>query len=269
MLFKSVSTMAVVALAAGVSAEDLKPYKPLMKMSIHQMFGIGRRQTDGYQPTESTCSDGATCAEACGAGYVTCASVDQNVHCFNPDIKQTCCPDQTGNSCDAGYYCTADTKGQTWCCPDAMDLVACAAAYSVTGGLVSETAAATSTSASSSSTTSSSSTPLITTTSSSTSVTTITTPSSTSTLSSSSSVSSSSWAVQNATITTTSTGTITSCTSTIGSSATFVGSNSTTAFVSASPSPTTSPVPVSLSGAATTGPALLSLLAAAALAALL
>lgn len=98
MLFKSVSTMAVVALAAGVSAEDLKPYKPLMKMSIHQMFGIGRRQTDGYQPTESTCSDGATCAEACGAGYVTCASVDQNVHCFNPDIKQTCCPDQTGST---------------------------------------------------------------------------------------------------------------------------------------------------------------------------
>jgi hypothetical protein len=97
MLFKSVSAMVVVALAAGVSAEDLQPYKPLMKMSIHQMFGIGRRQTDGYQPTESTCSEGATCADACGAGYVTCASVDQNVHCFNPEIKQTCCPDQSGS----------------------------------------------------------------------------------------------------------------------------------------------------------------------------
>lgn len=264
MLFKSVSAMAVIALAAGVSAEDLKPYKPLMKMSIHQMFGIGRRQTAGYQPTESTCSNGATCAEACGAGYVTCASVDQNVHCFNPDIKQTCCPDKTGNSCDDGYYCTADTQGQTWCCPDAMDLTACAAAYSVTGGLVSETAAPATTS-SSSSTTSSSSTALITTTSSSTSVTTITTPSSTSSLSSSSS----SWVVQNATVTTTSIGTVTSCTSTISSSATFAGSNSTTAFVSASPSATTSPVPVSLSGAGSTGPALLSLLAAAAFAALL
>lgn len=39
------------------------------------------------------------------------------------------------DSCDDGYYCTHDTKGETMCCPDAMDLAECAAAYSVTGGL--------------------------------------------------------------------------------------------------------------------------------------
>jgi hypothetical protein len=126
MLFKSVSAVAVVALAAGVSAQDLKPYKPLMKMSIHQMFGIGRRQTDGYQPTESTCSDGATCAEACGSGYVTCASVDSNVHCFNPDIKQTCCPDQTGSTffCRPFIGATNDTDTLGFQTPATMDTTA-------------------------------------------------------------------------------------------------------------------------------------------------
>jgi hypothetical protein len=97
MLFKSVPALAVLALAAHVGASEPMPYKPLMKMSIHQMFGVGRRQSDGYKPTESTCSDGATCAEACGAGFVTCASQDSMTHCFNPDIQQTCCPDNSGS----------------------------------------------------------------------------------------------------------------------------------------------------------------------------
>ncbi|KAH8912610.1 hypothetical protein BR93DRAFT_87986 [Coniochaeta sp. PMI_546] len=124
MLAKSISALAVLALAAHVSASEKMPYKPLMKMSVHQMFGLGRRQTDGYQPTQSICGEGATCADACGAGYATCASSDTTIHCYNPAAKQTCCPDNSGNSCDDGYFCTADTAGQTWCCPDGMDLVA-------------------------------------------------------------------------------------------------------------------------------------------------
>lgn len=43
------------------------------------------------------------------------------------------------DSCDDGYYCTHDHKAQTWCCPNSMDLAACAAAYSVSGGLESAT----------------------------------------------------------------------------------------------------------------------------------
>lgn len=98
MLSKSVSALAVLALAAHVAAEENMPYKPLMKMSVHQMFGIGRRQNDGYQPGQSVCGAGNTCAEACGAGFVTCASSDSTVHCYNATADQTCCPDNSGST---------------------------------------------------------------------------------------------------------------------------------------------------------------------------
>jgi len=242
MLVKSLSALAVFAVAA-VSASEPMPYKPLMKMSIHQMFGVHRRQSDGYSPTQSVCGQGATCADACGAGYETCASKDQTVHCYNPAAKQTCCPDNSGNSCDDGYYCTSDSASGTFCCPDGMDLVTCAAQYSVTGGLVSETAKPTSSSSSSSSTSSSA---VITTSSSST------------------------YAAMNSTTTATYTDTATTCTSTIGGSATYPASNSTTTTKKPSTVPSSTPSTVSISGASTYGAAgALSLLAAAAIAALL
>lgn len=99
MLVKSFSALAVVAFAAHANASEAMPYKPLMKMSVHQMFGLGRRQDDtsGYQPTQSVCGTGNTCAEACGAGYETCSSSDEMVHCFNPTAQQTCCPDASGS----------------------------------------------------------------------------------------------------------------------------------------------------------------------------
>ncbi|KAB5571918.1 hypothetical protein GE09DRAFT_1170305 [Coniochaeta sp. 2T2.1] len=246
MLVKSVSALAVLAFAAHVGATPEQPlaYKPLMKMSVHQMFGIHRRQSDGYTPTQSTCGEGATCADACGAGYDTCASNGDTIHCYNPAAKQTCCPDNTGNSCDDGYYCTADTAGQTWCCADELDLVACAAQFGVTGGLVSETPKPTTSSASSTSTSS-----VVITTSSS---------------------SSSTFLAQNSTTTATSTGTVTTCTSTLGGSATWPASNITTTAKTPSVVPSTTPSTVSISGASTVGAAgALSLLAAAAIAALL
>lgn len=153
MLVKTVSALAAIAFAATVSA-DLKPYKPqLMKMSTHQMFGLGRRQdTTGYQPTQAVCGTGATCEEACGGGFTPCASKDNEVHCFNPSAAEICCPNLSGDSCDKGYYCTSDKKAETWCCPDALDLVACAKAYDVEGGLVSQTPQPTSSSTASSTT---------------------------------------------------------------------------------------------------------------------
>lgn len=94
----SVSALAVLAFAASATAAEPKPYKPLMKMSIHQMFGIGRRQDNSaYQPTQSICGTGTTCAEACGDGYETCTSSDEMVHCYNPAAAQTCCPDASGS----------------------------------------------------------------------------------------------------------------------------------------------------------------------------
>ncbi|KAK1752170.1 hypothetical protein QBC47DRAFT_405372 [Echria macrotheca] len=132
------SALAALALAAHVAAEPA-PYKPqLMKTSLRDLFR--RDDTPGYQPTAAVCGTGATCAEACGAGYETCASSDEQVHCFNPGAAEICCPNGSGNSCDAGYYCTVDKEDETWCCPNGMDVVACAAAYSIAGGLVSQTA---------------------------------------------------------------------------------------------------------------------------------
>ncbi|KAK3390217.1 hypothetical protein B0H63DRAFT_519449 [Podospora didyma] len=141
MLAKSITALAALAFALHAAAEPM-PYKPqVMKMSVRQLFGVVRREdVPGYQPEQAVCGTGATCADACGAGFTTCESGDSQVHCFNPAAAQTCCPDNTGNSCDAGYFCAADTVGETWCCPNGMSLTACAAAYSVSGGLVSETA---------------------------------------------------------------------------------------------------------------------------------
>ncbi|KAM0563470.1 hypothetical protein ACHAPJ_001191 [Fusarium lateritium] len=133
MLFRTIASIALLACASNVAAEP-QPYK-LIKAPI-QGLSLSRRSTPGYQPDQSVCArDGDTCADACGAGYESCPSEDNSTHCFNPTVKQTCCFDGTGNSCDEGYYCTHDTKAQTWCCPDSMDLKECAATYGVKDGL--------------------------------------------------------------------------------------------------------------------------------------
>ncbi|KAI2624200.1 hypothetical protein GGR54DRAFT_565448 [Hypoxylon sp. NC1633] len=159
MLFSAVSSLAILALAGQAIAEPLRqPYKlKLARMSTRSLFGLDRRQEDqGYSPNQEFCNKGDTCAEACGKGYEQCLSKDGLVHCYNKSAKQTCCPGMTGDSCDAGYFCTADDKGASWCCPDSMTLEQCAVAYNLPGSLISE--AAPSTSSSSSSTKSSSST---------------------------------------------------------------------------------------------------------------
>ncbi|KAI1377743.1 hypothetical protein F4677DRAFT_46475 [Hypoxylon crocopeplum] len=154
MLFSVASSLATVALVGQAIAEPLRqPYKlKLARMSTRSIFGLDRRYDGGYAPEQQYCSDGNTCAEACGKGFEQCASKDGVVHCFKKSGKQTCCPGMTGDSCDKGYFCTADNKGATWCCPDNMTLEQCAAAYNLPGSLVSETQPATSTTKSPSST---------------------------------------------------------------------------------------------------------------------
>jgi hypothetical protein len=140
MLVKSIAALAALSFAASVAAEPVF-FKPTMvKTSARSLFGIVRRdENPGYQPEQAMCNNGNTCAEACGGGYETCSSGDGEVHCFNPTAGERCCPNKSGSSCEADYYCTADTKGETWCCPDGMDLAACAEAYDVEGELVSQT----------------------------------------------------------------------------------------------------------------------------------
>ena len=98
MLVKSISALAALAFAAHVAAEPM-PYKAqVMKMSVRELFGVARRQdTPGYQPEQAVCGIGNTCEEACGAGYTTCASKDNQVHCYNPAAAEICCPNQSGS----------------------------------------------------------------------------------------------------------------------------------------------------------------------------
>jgi len=148
------SLAAVLVLATQVLADQV-PYKleRAVRASADELFGLAPRQQDaGYQPSQTYCSgSGTTCDAVCGAGYVQCASGDGNIHCFNQTAGQICCSDNSGNSCDAGYYCTQDQKGGTWCCPNGMSTAQCAQAYSITGTLMSETALPTTSSTPSSS----------------------------------------------------------------------------------------------------------------------
>ncbi|KAI1095822.1 hypothetical protein F5B19DRAFT_269215 [Rostrohypoxylon terebratum] len=146
MLFQTVSSVAILALAGRVIAEPVRqPYElKLARMSAKSIFGLDRRGDDGYTPEQQFCSSGDTCAEACGKGFEQCPSKDGFVHCFNKGGNQTCCPDQSGDACDQGYFCSADDKGNTWCCPDSMTLKQCAAAYSLPGSLIVPTPTSTS-----------------------------------------------------------------------------------------------------------------------------
>ncbi|KAK8051445.1 hypothetical protein PG993_002830 [Apiospora rasikravindrae] len=120
MLFNALSPLAFVALAGHAIADPApQPYQmDVAKMSVRDIFGLQRRDDGGeYQPAETLCGSGTTCAEACGKGFEQCGSQDDQVHCFNPTVGQTCCQGGTnGNACDEGYYCANDGKGATWCC---------------------------------------------------------------------------------------------------------------------------------------------------------
>lgn len=87
--------------AGALAAAEPAPYK-LGAVNKNNLFGVVRRQeatqTAGYQPTETSCGLGDTCAIACGAGFEQCASTDQSVrHCYNPTIGDICCPDLSGS----------------------------------------------------------------------------------------------------------------------------------------------------------------------------
>jgi hypothetical protein len=98
MLFNAVTTLAVAALAGQAIAEPArKPYQPsLARMTLRSTLGHRGDDGLGYQTDSSVCGTGATCAEACGAGFEQCASSDNAVHCFNAGASSTCCPDNSG-----------------------------------------------------------------------------------------------------------------------------------------------------------------------------
>jgi len=125
-------TLAALSLAPALCLTEPQPYLLRAATSSNELFGLMKRQS-GYAPSSVNCGPGNTCAEACGPNYIQCPSNDGETHCFDPSIKEICCTDGSGLPCDDGYYCTTDSTGGTWCCPNGLDLVACAALYTVTG----------------------------------------------------------------------------------------------------------------------------------------
>jgi len=94
MLFQTASAMALMAATVHAAAE------PMFMMSERNVFGLmARAGPDGYQPTQTFCGTGSTCAEACGAGFLMCPSTDKSIHCYNADAKQSCCSDGSGSMC--------------------------------------------------------------------------------------------------------------------------------------------------------------------------
>lgn len=115
MLFKSVVASAL--LASTVSADRLWS----MAMPKRDLTLIGR-QSQAFTPTPIN-GQGATCADAFGAGFVQCGTGND---CFNPGAGGSCCSE--GYDCPSGSFCLV--QGQ--CCPDGLDPASCAAQLGVT-----------------------------------------------------------------------------------------------------------------------------------------
>lgn len=94
MYFNTLIVASILAASASATLPEGVPYKLAIR-SLNPAYGLVKRQS-GYQPSQTFCSGYGTCAEACGTGYETCASTDGDVHCFNPTVKETCCPTGTG-----------------------------------------------------------------------------------------------------------------------------------------------------------------------------
>lgn len=135
MQYRSITSLALVALATTGSAQRVFTRA---SQSVRE-FDIFGRQTDGYQPEDEICGgEGSTCADACGDGYLECASSDEAVHCYNPAQEESCCSSGNGSSCLASFYCARDPETETFCCPEGASLEECAVEFGVTGALVSD-----------------------------------------------------------------------------------------------------------------------------------
>jgi hypothetical protein len=95
-----------------------------------------------FIPTTQTAA-GDTCADAFGAGYLTCREKtdSKNRLCYNPTLGQACC--ESTWACPNGSFCLVDP----FCCPNGEDPNTCAAEKGVTLSSTFVTPSATSVSA--------------------------------------------------------------------------------------------------------------------------
>ena len=100
-MYFSTSTVLAVLAAASQAVAEPAPYKAQnagrMLMSVRDIFAVRRDGAFSYSPSQSYCGLGESCAVACGAGYQTCSSTDDAIHCYDPSNQQVCCPDGSGS----------------------------------------------------------------------------------------------------------------------------------------------------------------------------
>jgi hypothetical protein len=87
MLSKPLATIALLAISA---LGELSGFS-----TVDRSFGAMIKRQGGYYPTTHLCGAGATCAEACGLGQITCPS-SFGIFCYDPTIGDTCCPNLAG-----------------------------------------------------------------------------------------------------------------------------------------------------------------------------
>jgi hypothetical protein len=165
MLVKTFASTVILAFVAGAEARGRPMTYTMARSPATYSFGVMRRSdggdgNSGYLPEDEVCNQpGDTCAAACGTGYEQCVST----HCYNPSAGDICCAVGSGDACEAGHYCAHDSKKNTICCPENMDIEACQAALSPNDPITEDipkattTPASTKTSSTSATTTSSSS----------------------------------------------------------------------------------------------------------------
>ncbi|KAI4253098.1 MAG: hypothetical protein LQ352_003908 [Teloschistes flavicans] len=107
-------TLSLALFAAGAIAGNLNQLVP-RELQV--------RQDQSFAPTTSF-GQGATCADAFGAGYIDCNGV-----CYNPGQGETCCAGN-GNAypCPSDSFCLINGL----CCPDGLPASTCAAQNGVT-----------------------------------------------------------------------------------------------------------------------------------------
>lgn len=71
------------------------------------------KKPSGYKPKYNQC--GLGCEECEAVEAKRCFSY-QYRSCYSPYFGETCCEDMYGTTCEEGYYCAYDGRGQAYCC---------------------------------------------------------------------------------------------------------------------------------------------------------
>jgi hypothetical protein len=128
LLFLSSSLLFTSSVFASANAEPEAAASPndsafVLARSVHEIAHSLMKRASQFVPNTTT-AEGSTCADAFGAGYLTCreASGTSNRLCYNPSIGQTCC--ESSWACPMDSFCLISGS----CCPNGTEAAACASA---------------------------------------------------------------------------------------------------------------------------------------------